>query len=116
MDIATYQKLALRTDYADYADFHTGDVTARLDYGVMGLVTESAKVLDLVKKSKKSLAPLQTQAVIEELGDLLWYLNVTLDELQIPFETIMEANLAKITKKYPTDDPKLAGLIRGDVQ
>ena len=58
MDIKEYKDKALRTDYADYSDFHKGDVSARLDYASMGLVTESAKVLDIIKKSQKSLAAL----------------------------------------------------------
>jgi NTP pyrophosphatase (non-canonical NTP hydrolase) len=115
MDINEYKKKALRTDYADYSDFHTGDVTPRLDYSVIGLVTESSKILDLVKKSKKSLHPLEKQRVIEELGDLLWYLNLTLDELGLSFEDIMQANLDKISKKYPENDLCVTKLIRGNI-
>ncbi len=115
MDINQYKKKALRTDYADYSDFHTGDVSARLDYGAIGLVTESSKILDLIKKSKKSLHPLEKQKVIEELGDLLWYLNLTLDELGLSFEDVMEANLDKISKKYPENDSNVSKLIRGNI-
>lgn len=109
MDIGEYSKKALRTDYADYSDFHSGDATARLDYAAIGLVTESAKVLDLVKKSKKGLKPLNKEKVTEELGDLLWYLNLALDELKLSFDDVMKANLGKIEKKYPEDN----ALIRG---
>jgi len=115
MDINEYKKKALRTDYANYSDFHTGDVSARLDYSTIGLVTESSKILDLIKKSKKSLHPLDKQKIIEELGDLLWYLNLTLDELGISFEDIMEASLDKINKKYPEDDLNVSKLIRGNI-
>lgn len=57
MNLNDYKKQALRTDYADYSDFHTGDVSPRLDYATTGLVTELAKILDLIKKSKKALSP-----------------------------------------------------------
>jgi NTP pyrophosphatase (non-canonical NTP hydrolase) len=109
MDIKEYKDKALRTDYADYSDFHTGDVSARLDYASMGLVTESAKVLDIIKKSKKSLAPLDKDKLKEELGDLLWYLNLTLDELNISFDELMESSLAKIDRKHPEGDPTIRG-------
>ncbi len=114
MDITDYQKAALRTDYKTYDDYHTGEVSPRLDYATTGLVTESAKVLDLIKKSKKHIAPLDRDRVIEELGDLLWYFNVTVDELGIDFETIMKANLNKIERKYPRAAGDHHGLIRGE--
>jgi NTP pyrophosphatase (non-canonical NTP hydrolase) len=109
MDIKEYKDKALRTDYADYRDFHTGDVSARLDYASMGLVTESAKVLDIIKKSKKSLAALDKDKLKEELGDLLWYMNLTLDELNISFDELMESSLAKIDRKHPEGDSTIRG-------
>lgn len=113
MDIHDYSKKALRTDYADYSDFHTGDSSARLDYGVVGLVTESAKALDLIKKSKKNLAPLSKEKLVEEIGDLLWYLNITIDELGLTFDDLMQNNLQKIERKYLLDDIEINNLIRG---
>jgi len=109
MELNQYKKEALRTDFADYSDFHTGDVSARLDYATTGLVTESAKVLDLIKKSKKNIQPLDSNKITEELGDLLWYLNLTLDELDLSYDDIMKNNLLKITKKHPIDDPLIRG-------
>tara|TARA_B100000745_G_scaffold127487_2_gene83042 strand:- start:3196 stop:3540 length:345 start_codon:yes stop_codon:yes gene_type:complete len=114
MNLKEYSKKALRTDFADYDDYHTGDVSARLDYGVVGLVTESAKVLDLIKKSKKNLSKLDQEKIEEELGDLLWYLNITLDELGLSFKDIMNTNLSKIEKKYPRKDASIKDLIRGE--
>lgn len=113
INLDTYKTQALRTDFRDYGDYHTGDASARLDYGVTGLVTESAKVLDLMKKSKKGLRPLDTKQMEEELGDLLWYMNLTLDELGLTFEDTMRSNIAKIDRKYPNGDTEVAGLIRG---
>jgi NTP pyrophosphatase (non-canonical NTP hydrolase) len=113
MDIHDYSKKALRTDYVDYSDFHTGDGSARLDYGVIGLVTESAKALDLIKKSKKNLTPLSKEKLREELGDLFWYLNITIDELGLTFDDLMQNNLQKIERKYPLGDGQINNLIRG---
>ncbi len=113
MDINEYGKKALRTDYKDYRDFHSGEVTPRLDYGAMGLVTESSKILDLIKKTKKNLSGLDKAKVTEELGDLLWYLNITIDELGLTFEDVAKNNLEKIDKKYPVNDPEKSKLIRG---
>lgn len=109
MTLKDYKAQALRTDYADYTDFHTGASTPRLDYATMGLVTESVKVLDLVKKSKKALSPLDVVKVTEELGDLLWYFNLTLDELGMSFEDVMQASVDKINRKHPEGDPLIRG-------
>ncbi len=100
MNMKQYSKKALTTDYATYNDFHTGDASARLDYATIGLVTESAKILNIIKKTKKNLSPLDKKVVLEELGDLLWYLNLTIDELDLTFDDVMEENISKITKKY----------------
>ena len=109
MTLKDYKTQALRTDYTDYTDFHTGDVSPRLDYATMGLVTESAKVLDLVKKSKKALSLLDRDKITEELGDLLWYFNLTLDELGMSFEQVMEASMDKINRKHPEGDTVIRG-------
>ncbi len=109
MDINEYKNKALRTDYADYSDFHIGDVSARLDYASMGLVTESAKILDIIKKSKKSLNSLDKAKIQEELGDLLWYMNLTLDELNISFDELMQSSIDKIDRKHPEGDPTIRG-------
>ena len=113
MDIKNYKKEALRTDYADYSDFHTGDSTARLDYATIGLTTSSAKILDLIKKTKKNLNSLNKEKTLEELGDLLWYFNLTIDELGFTFEDVMKNNIDKINKKYPKGDPDISRIIKG---
>ena len=112
MDLDLFKQAALRTDYASYNDFHTGDASPRLDYATMGLVTESAKILDILKKTKKNIQPLDREKVKEELGDIMWYLNLTLDELGFSFDEILQASLSKIDKKYPKDNPEKTKLIR----
>ena len=112
MDLDAFKQAALRTDYTSYEDFHTGDVSARLDYATMGLVTEATKVLDIVKKTKKNIQPLDREKVKEELGDIVWYLNLTLDELDFSFDEILQATLDKIDRKYPKDDLEKTKLIR----
>ena len=114
MNLQEYSTKALRTDYKTYEDFHTGDVSPRLDYGAIGLVTEAAKVLDIVKKTKKNLGPLSREKIKEELGDILWYMNITLDELHMPWEEVLQASLDKIDKKYPTNDTEKTKLIRNN--
>ena len=103
----------MRTDYADYSDFHTGESTPRLDYATIGLATSAAKILGFIKKTKKDLNPIDKQLALEELGDLLWYLNLTIDELGFTFDDVMKNNVEKINKKYPRGDADAAKIIRG---
>lgn len=105
MTIDDYKSKALRTDYKNYDDFHTGEATPRLDYASIGLTTSAAIILDLIKKSKKG-KQLNRDKIKEELGDLFWYLNLFLDEFGESFESIMEASIEKIDRKYPKDDPE----------
>ncbi|QQR93614.1 hypothetical protein IPJ91_00460 [bacterium] len=52
--------------------------------------------------------------IYKELGDLLWYLNLVLDELEISFEELMEMSIARIDKKYPKSDPEACKDIVGE--
>lgn len=112
MDIKQYSAEALKTDYADYSDFNTGDSSARLDYGVMGLTTSAASLLRLIKKTKKNLNPLDREKFLEELGDTMWYMNLTLSEMGYTFEDAMQNNLTKITKRYINGSEENQKLIR----
>ena len=51
--------------------------------------------------------------MVEELGDLLWYLNLALDELDVSYEELMQSNIDKIGRKYPVGDAQAEQLIRG---
>ena len=37
----------------------------------------------------------------KELGDVMWYLAMVLDEMDWTFEEVMEANVAKLRTRYP---------------
>lgn len=49
------------------------------------------------------------EKVKEELGDLLWYFNLTLDELNMSFDDIMQNSIDKINRKHPEGDPTIRG-------
>ena len=39
--------------------------------------------------------------IIEEAGDLLWYLAILFDELGTSFHEVMSSNIAKLRSRYP---------------
>lgn len=68
MDIRDYQKAAMRTSTEDHD---------RLLNGCMGLIGETGEVVDAVKKWKFQSgdhAEIPKEKLIDELGDVLWYL------------------------------------------
>lgn len=48
------------------------------------------------------------------MGDILWYMNITSDELSVSFEDLVNSSLSKINRKYPKEDVELNKLIRGE--
>lgn len=90
-----YQNLALRTLNPELSK---KDV---LINGVMGLCGESGEAIDIVKKWLAQGHELDREKLAGELGDIAWYLAETAWALEIPLEEILEANIAKLKKRYP---------------
>ena len=63
--------------------------------------TETAEFTDALKKSLFYGKPLDTVNLKEELGDLLWYVALAMDELGTDFETEMARVIAKLEARYP---------------
>ena len=67
----------------------------------VGLSGEAGELLDSVKKSWVNLTELNTVNLIEELGDVLFYLTAAARELGVSLEYLRDENVRKITKRYP---------------
>jgi NTP pyrophosphatase (non-canonical NTP hydrolase) len=44
---------------------------------------------------------LDREKLRKELGDVLWYMAMLLDGVDMTFEEVMEANIAKLKARYP---------------
>ena len=95
MTINEYQKLAMTTK--------NPDLTGRdlLINSVMGLCGESGEVIDLVKKHVSHGHPLNKEKLIDELGDVAWYLAECADAIGISLEEVLAHNIEKLKKRYP---------------
>ena len=91
-----YQRLALRTWHAP--DIPYGDMVI----GSMGLNGEAGEVIDLVKKFMAQGHELDREHVAEELGDTLYYLAITALSIGKKLDDIMEANIEKLKRRYPS--------------
>ena len=96
----SYQDDALRTLSTQ---FHLGEggVTPDLLHGAIGLATEAGEMLDAVKRSLFYGADLDRTNLIEELGDLEWYMAVIRDALDVTQEEVQRINIDKLRARYP---------------
>jgi NTP pyrophosphatase (non-canonical NTP hydrolase) len=72
----------------------------RLLHAGMGMCTESGEFLDTLKKHIFYGKAIDEVNLMEEVGDLLWYCAVALDELGYSFEECQKINIAKLRKRY----------------
>ena len=100
MTSSEYIQNALRTE-SPYGFEATGEVTPRIEHGVMGAVTESGELMDAIKKAKMYGRPLDRVNLVEEMGDVMWYFAILADELGVSFEEIWEKNISKLRQRYP---------------
>lgn len=91
-----YIKNVIKTESA------TCDVAGkeRLLHAGMGMATESAEFIDALKKSIFYGKELDRVNLKEELGDVLWYVAVAMDELGTDFDTEMQKNIEKLRARY----------------
>lgn len=67
----------------------------------IGMVTESGEVMDALKKAMYYGRELDLVNMKEEIGDILWYVAGALRELDLTFEEVFDANIAKLRARYP---------------
>lgn len=67
---------------------------------VMGISGEAGELLDAIKKSTIYRKELDRENVVEELGDLEFYMEGLRQELGITREETLEHNINKLGKRY----------------
>ena len=94
MDMREYQALAQRTS-------NTKTRSGKLENGCLGLAGESGEVCDLLKKYQFQGHELNTERMIEEVGDVLWYGAELAEGLGVGLDRIAEMNIEKLKRRYP---------------
>ena len=95
MTINEYQKLAMTTLNKKLSNEQT------LLNGCMGLCGESGEVIDLLKKHLSQGHDLNREKMIEEIGDVAWYIAEIAYALNVDLETVFTKNIEKLNKRYP---------------
>ena len=95
-------KCLLRTDTDNYQrQGERASLHVRGLHGAMGLSTEANEIVDAYKKVIFYGAELDVTNVKEELGDVMWYVALLCDELNIDLYDSMDAVKRKLEKRFP---------------
>jgi len=95
LNLQRYQELAGRTAGAG------GEGQKRLMVSALGLAGEAGEFANLVKKMTAHGHPLDTEALEDELGDVLWYLAEAASACGLDLEAIGRQNITKLRQRYP---------------
>ena len=68
--------------------------------GVLGLAGEAGECCDIVKKYKYQGHDLDKEKLLDELGDVLWYISETASGIGVSLEDVAIYNLNKLHKRY----------------
>ena len=93
-------------------EFFYNSVHPDLLHAAIGITTEAGELMDTVKKPFFYGAEFDQVNFEEELGDLLWYIAIACDRLDITFEEIMEKNIQKLKTRFPMKFSKYDALHR----
>ena len=102
MNLNTYTANVLATESKDIESItsrYTPEIV-RLLHSASGLATEAGEFIDPIKKHLYYGKPLDKTNLIEELGDLLWYITVACDVLDTSLSEIMQINNDKLALRY----------------
>ena len=87
-----YQRLAMRTATSKCRDMANA---------ALGLTGEAGEVADEIKKFLFHGHPSNPEKVVKELGDVLWYVALMADLLNVSLDFVMEHNIEKLKRRYP---------------
>ncbi len=75
-----------------------------LEYPTLGLAGEAGEVANIVKKIQRDHGGVindDTRAkLLDELGDVLWYISACADELGLTLSQIADYNVQKLAKRH----------------
>ena len=121
MSMREYQTEVLRTiagmDERKISDTGlSAESLALLPVFALGLAGEAGEVADAVKKVLGHGHPLDREALVKELGDVLWYVAAVAHVLGSSLDEVAAANVAKLRRRYPDGFTSQASRARADAE
>jgi NTP pyrophosphatase (non-canonical NTP hydrolase) len=80
----------------------------------MGICGEAGELLDSIKKTTIYNKELDIDNIVEELGDLEFYMEMIRQEIDLTREFILIKNISKLEKRYPNQYSDKDALERKD--
>ena len=106
MTINEYQEKAMRTVNHRTMEcpiiFNGLKINSLMANGLIGLNEEAGEAIGILKKHMFQGHELDKEHLAKELGDVAWYLAVSAEALGYDLETILQMNVDKLRKRYPT--------------
>ncbi len=94
MNFNEYQKLAQRTS-------NERTPSGKVENGCLGLAGESGECCELLKKYFFQGHELDKAKMLDELGDVLWYIGETAAGIGATLEEVAIHNIKKLKARYP---------------
>ena len=105
MDPQQYQREAMRTEaspeIARTKFSPPGALALRLNHASLGLSTEVGEFNTLLKKYLYYGQPLDRVKAQDELGDIVWYVVLACEALNLDFQEVLMSNLRKLKIRFP---------------
>ncbi|HEX2916520.1 MAG TPA: nucleoside triphosphate pyrophosphohydrolase family protein [Chloroflexia bacterium] len=99
MDDATYQQLASRTRNFSGA-LEGGPEGRRMLEAAIGMAGELSEITEPIKKYIFHGREINREKLIDELGDLLWYMDELCQVLGVTLDDVKQVNVRKLEKRY----------------
>lgn len=94
MTLNEYQDLARRTQNPALDDYE------RLLHALFGIGSECGEILGIYQKVFQG-HEIDEEKVVDEMGDLMWFLAELADCLKVELDFVGQHNIAKLLKRYP---------------
>ena len=99
IDANTYQQLCLRTAVSKVSPESSNDT--RFLYTALGLAGETGEYVDHVKKIAFQGHKIDKYKLLEELGDIAWYLAIAAAANGFSLSSVFNMNIKKLRERYP---------------
>ncbi|MPW25992.1 nucleotide pyrophosphohydrolase [Alkalibaculum sp. M08DMB] len=96
-----YQLLAMKT---------ANPTNNKLLNSALGLCQESGEVAKIIKAYEFQGDELNKESVMNELGEMCWFIVLMCTNLRISFDEVLEMNIRNLIKKHPKDFKDLKDL------
>jgi len=98
-----YLTEVLKTENLDFVGMKErlqSDDLLRIAHSICGIANEAGELMEALKKHIFYGAPLDTQNILEEFGDLMWFMGPALDVLGSSYEEVQKMNILKLRARY----------------